>query len=61
MAEELQHREHRSVVVFKGSQNTIFMEEAVKPLLKHADDIALLARHDAQRMKKKQEYFSSVA
>ena len=40
------HIEKNSVVLFKGSQNTIFLEEAVKHLLEDKQDIRLLCRQD---------------
>jgi catabolite regulation protein CreA len=48
LLENIKHREKRAVVVFKGSQNTIFTEEAIKSLLKNNQDAnPLLCRQDA--------------
>jgi hypothetical protein len=44
------------ILVFKGSQNTIFLEEAVKHFLKNKQDEELLTRQSEFRMKKKSEY-----
>lgn len=47
-----------SIILFKGSQNEIFLEEAVKFLLQNSNDAKLLARQDEYWMRLKQEYFS---
>lgn len=47
-----------SIILFKGSQNEIFLEEAVKFLLLNPNDTKLLARQDEYWMRLKQEYFS---
>jgi hypothetical protein len=44
------------ILVFKWSQNTIFLEEAVKHFLKNKQDEELLTRQSEFRMKKKSEY-----
>ncbi len=46
-------RQKTSVVLFKWSQNTIFMEEAIKPLLKNKDDVKKLCRQSSRRLKRK--------
>lgn len=38
------HPEQPPLLVFKGSQNTIFLEEAVKGLLKNSEDANKLTR-----------------
>ena len=47
-----------SIILFKGSQNEIFLEEAVKFLLLNSADTKLLARQDEYWMRLKQDYFS---
>lgn len=47
-----------SIILFKGSQNEIFLEEAVKFLLLNVSDTKYLARQDEYWMRLKQEYFS---
>jgi hypothetical protein len=44
------------ILVFKWSQNTIFLEEAVKHFLRNKQDENLLTRQSEFRMKKKSEY-----
>lgn len=38
------NRDHKYLLLFKGSQNTIFLEEAVKHILKYSDDYKHLTR-----------------
>ena len=47
------------VLVCKWSQNTIFLEEAVKKLLKNESDIRMLTRQSSRWLKKKEHYFTS--
>jgi len=47
------------LLVCKWSQNTIFLEEAVKMLLKDPEDQKELTRQSKWRMKKKHSFFSS--
>jgi UDP-N-acetylmuramoyl-tripeptide--D-alanyl-D-alanine ligase len=47
-----------SIILFKGSQNEIFLEEAVKFLLLNPNDTKYLARQDEYWMRLKQEHFS---
>ncbi|KKP80270.1 MAG: UDP-N-acetylmuramoyl-tripeptide-D-alanyl-D-alanine ligase [Parcubacteria group bacterium GW2011_GWB1_35_5] len=44
----------KAVILAKGSQNGVFAEEALKPLLANPSDISKLVRQDAIWMKKKQ-------
>jgi len=44
----------------KGSQNTIYLEEAIKKLLSDPSDASLLARQEEWWLKKKELYFSSL-
>jgi len=45
------------LVVCKGSQNTIFLEEAVKHFLRNPEDQQELTRQSSRRLTKKQKYF----
>ncbi len=45
------------LVVCKGSQNTIFLEEAVKHFLLNPEDQQELTRQSSRRLTKKQKYF----
>lgn len=42
--EFLKESDEKWIILFKGSQNTIFLEEAVKKVLKNADDAQYLTR-----------------
>ena len=53
LLQDIEHREHRSLILFKGSQNTIFLEEAVKILLRHEDDAKKLCRQEKFWKRKK--------
>lgn len=53
LLEDLSKREHRWLVVFKGSQNTIFLEEAVSLCLKNPEDRPQLVRQSAFWQSKK--------
>ncbi|MCX6824123.1 MAG: Mur ligase family protein [candidate division SR1 bacterium] len=46
------------VIVCKGSQNTIFLEEAVKHFLVNPEDHKELTRQSDRRLNKKKKYFS---
>lgn len=50
----------KAVVLVKGSQNEIFLEEAVKKILKNKSDIKRLCRQDDFWLKKKSEFFQGV-
>lgn len=54
-----EHKKNKSevIVVCKGSQNTIFLEETVKKLLKHPSDVKKLTRQSNWWLKKKEEFF----
>ena len=47
----------KALVLVKGSQNTIFMEEAIKYILKNPDDEKKLCRQDKLWQKKKLKFF----
>ncbi|HCY20764.1 TPA: hypothetical protein DIC40_02735 [Patescibacteria group bacterium] len=45
------------LLVLKGSQNTIFLEETVKELLKNKDDARFLTRQSKWWLRKKKRCF----
>ncbi len=49
----------KSVVLFKGSQNRVFTEEALKVILLNPKDQSKLVRQSSDWLKKKSDYFSS--
>lgn len=51
------HLPERALVLVKGSQNTIFLEEAIKYILKNPDDAKKLCRQDEFWRKKKLKLF----
>ncbi len=52
------HLQPNSVVIAKGSQNDVFSEEAIKPLLVNKNDISKLVRQSDYWMKIKQKSFN---
>lgn len=52
------HLKPKSIVLAKGSQNNVYMEEAVKKLLAHPKDAERLVRQSANWHKKKQKNFN---
>lgn len=50
----------KALIFVKGSQNTIYLEEAVKELLADDADISKLGRQDDRRMEKKEKFFASI-
>lgn len=53
----LKNSEEEWILLFKGSQNTIFLEEAVKMLLKNPSDAKLLTRQSEWWLDKKTKSF----
>lgn len=51
------HMKEKSVVLVKGSQNGVFSEEAIKPLLADKKDTAKLVRQSSYWMKQKRKQF----
>ena len=47
-----------AIILFKGSQNEVFLEEAVKFLITNPQDLKLLPRQDEYWMRIKQNFFS---
>jgi len=54
-------KNEKYVILFKGSQNTIFLEEAVKAVLKDPKDAQKLCRQEKFWLKKKEAYFKESA
>lgn len=50
-----------AIVLVKGAQNKIYMEEAVKILLRHPEENRLLVRQSPAWMAVKEEFFSQLA
>ena len=55
--EYLSSTDKKYIILVKGSQNTIFSEEAVKEILAHSDDMKQLVRQDQSWIKKKKKFF----
>lgn len=53
--------QERAIVLAKGSQNGIFVEEAVKFLLADKTDEAKLVRQSPHWMRKKAEFFNHLS
>jgi UDP-N-acetylmuramoyl-tripeptide--D-alanyl-D-alanine ligase len=51
------HIQPKAIVLAKGSQNNVYAEEALKPLLANAADVSKLVRQSSQWLKAKQENF----
>lgn len=49
-----------AVILVKGSQNKVYAEEAIKPILADPNDESRLVRQSAAWLKKKQQNFKSV-
>jgi UDP-N-acetylmuramyl pentapeptide synthase len=54
---ELLKSKKKQLIIWKGSQNTIFLEEAVKLLLKNNEDVFNLTRQSDWWMNKKMKFF----
>lgn len=52
-----QHLKPGAVILAKGSQNRVFAEESLKPLLKHPEDSQKLVRQTAHWLHKKEQQF----
>lgn len=50
----LKQQKDKRIILFKGSQNTIFLEEALKKVLKNPEDSEQLTRQSSRRTNKKQ-------
>ena len=51
------HLPYRGIILFKGSQNEIFLEEAVKKILKNKEDFKKLCRQNDFWLTKKRKFF----
>lgn len=58
--EELKNSNSRKLIIWKGSQNTIYLEEAIKILLANDEDSKNLVRQSDWWLKKKKRFFNSV-
>ena len=58
--EELKNSNSRKLIIWKGSQNTIYLEEAIKILLADDEDSKNLVRQSDWWLKKKKRFFDSV-
>lgn len=58
--EELKKSNTRKLIVWKGSQNTIYLEEAIKILLADDNDSQCLVRQSNRWLNKKKKFFDSV-
>ncbi len=56
----LQNSQKKYFIVFKWSQNTIFLEEAVKAVLQNPDDAQHLCRQEAFWQEKKKKFFQGI-
>lgn len=56
-----EHLPNDALVLVKGSQNQIFLEEAIKPILENKEDKKLLCRQEDFWLKKKRGFFNSRA
>lgn len=55
-----EHLPSNSIVLVKGSQNTLYLEEAIKYLLKNKDNEKNLCRQEPYWLETKKQYFSSL-
>lgn len=58
--DELKKSDWRKLVVWKGSQNTIYLEEAIKILLENDGDVKNLVRQSDWWLRKKKKFFDSI-
>ncbi|MFK7779552.1 MAG: Mur ligase family protein, partial [Candidatus Gracilibacteria bacterium] len=56
----LEQTEEKYIVLFKGSQNTIFTEEALKEVLINKNDVKKMVRQTDDWMIKKEKFFTSI-
>lgn len=56
----LKDSDEKYIVVFKGSQNTVFLEEAIKQILADPADVSLLPRQNNWWMERKNRFFESL-
>lgn len=58
--DELKKSNWRKLIIGKGSQNTIYLEEAIKILLANDEDAQSLVRQSDWWLKKKKRFFGSI-
>jgi len=56
----LKDSDEKYIVVFKGSQNTVFLEESIKQILADPADVGLLPRQNNWWMERKNKFFESL-
>jgi UDP-N-acetylmuramoyl-tripeptide--D-alanyl-D-alanine ligase len=56
----LKDSDEKYILVFKGSQNTVFLEESIKQVLADPADVALLPRQNDWWMAKKNKFFDGL-
>ncbi len=56
---DLENSGEKYIILFKWSQNTIFVEEALKCVLENKDDVKNLVRQDEEWMRRKERFFES--
>lgn len=62
VAESLLEKKPESRIIFvKGSQNTIFLEEAIPAMLQDPADSSRLCRHSPEWARKKDDFFASLS
>ncbi len=57
LQEKLQTEDKKYILLFKGSQNTIFMEEALKYILLDKNDVLKICRQEGFWIEKKKNFF----
>ncbi len=55
----ISNSDKKHLILFKWSQNTIFMEEALKPILKNPEDMSKICRQENFWIEKKNKFFES--
>jgi len=56
----LKDSDDKYILVFKGSQNTVFLEESIKQVLADPADVSLLPRQNNWWMGKKNAFFDGL-
>jgi UDP-N-acetylmuramoyl-tripeptide--D-alanyl-D-alanine ligase len=60
VAQTIASDDKKYIILVKWSQNTIFLEEAIKELLQNSDDVDQLCRQSDRWMIKKKQWFQSI-
>jgi UDP-N-acetylmuramyl pentapeptide synthase len=56
-----EHMPNDSIILVKGSQNTLYLEEAIKFILKHKEDEKNLCRQEDYWKETKKSFFNSLS